>query len=72
MLRYLPWLLFSFQGRAGRLGYLSAELFVTLFRGVGARGACWPRLVLAIGWLHLALQIKRLHDLHLSGGWVAL
>jgi uncharacterized membrane protein YhaH (DUF805 family) len=79
----LRWVLFSWDGRIGRLQYLLGLILSILcvFVGAGlasiARGAGWAGIALivpfvAFFWIKFAIAVKRLHDLGKSGGWCLL
>lgn len=77
----LKFVFFSFRGRLGRLAYLGYGLLALLVCGIivaigagfGANGALAPAVVfIGVGcvlmfWSSLAMTIKRLHDMDLSG-----
>ncbi len=82
----LRWLFFSFQGRIARKSYLMSVLFLLLPQIIvvlqmvqnadnDAALAFWFLVWIAINvatlWSLLALAVKRLHDLSVTG-WLAL
>ncbi|WP_175970069.1 DUF805 domain-containing protein [Burkholderia sp. BCC0322] len=82
----LKWLLFSFQGRIGRLPWWIYALASTVLSAIfdaGSRGApeedlpvlAMPVLVaiavIAV-WSSIAVGVKRLHDIDKSGWWMLL
>lgn len=88
MQRTTPQFLFSFQGRSGRLGYLGvglswAPIFLCLALATGLLHLVAPPLMI-VGILafvvaipasivsYLAGNVRRLHDLNLSGWWALL
>ncbi|AOJ31461.1 DUF805 domain-containing protein [Burkholderia metallica] len=82
----LKWLLFSFEGRIGRLPWWIYVLVSTVLSAVidaGSRGstqddpslpAMLALIVVAVvaAWSSIAVGVKRLHDIDKSGWWMLL
>ncbi|MBN3731423.1 DUF805 domain-containing protein [Burkholderia sp. AU31624] len=82
----LKWLLFSFEGRIGRLPWWIYALVSTVLSAIfdaGSRGAPeddLPPLVMLVAvviavvavWSSIAVGVKRLHDIDKSGWWMLL
>jgi uncharacterized membrane protein YhaH (DUF805 family) len=82
---YIPWFYLSLQGRAGRrpfwlyffvpavvLGVVLGAYATSQSReGLGSSPFVLPLVPLLL-WAAIAVQVKRLHDIGLSGWWVVV
>ncbi len=78
----LLWMAFSFDGRITRWSYWMATLLITVAAWVlsvvglwltgPSETALWLLLILnaPFVWANLAIQVKRWHDLDMSGWWI--
>lgn len=73
------WLYFSLKGRTGRASYLFLFLLPSIAIGLlsfkladmfNAKNIIEPIITYGFIWPAVAVQIKRLHDLNLSGWWL--